>query len=141
MHRLHKISYVCGLEYKVKWLFKNETSRGAWVAQSVELLTLDFSSGYDPRVMGSSSTSGSTLTVEPAFKILSLSLCPSPLLPHFLSKIKSNKQTKERVSKRIYVGLAPMVPFGEAKCVAKEQINGKYTFAWCVICVFCNFVP
>ena len=41
-------------------------SRGAWVAQSVECLTPDFSSGHDPRVRGSSPASGSTLTMEPA---------------------------------------------------------------------------
>ena len=40
--------------------------RGAWVAQVVEHLTLDFGSSHDPRVMGSSSASGFTLSVEPA---------------------------------------------------------------------------
>ena len=39
--------------------------RGAWVAQPVEHLTLDFHSGHGPRVMGSSPTSGSTLSMEP----------------------------------------------------------------------------
>ena len=33
---------------------------------SVEHLTIDFSSDHDPRVMGSSPTSGSVLNVEPA---------------------------------------------------------------------------
>ena len=37
---------------------------GAWVAQSAECLTLDFGSGCDPRVMGSSPTSGFVLSVE-----------------------------------------------------------------------------
>ena len=40
--------------------------RGARAAQSVELLTLDFRSGRDPRVVGSSPMSGSVLSVEPA---------------------------------------------------------------------------
>ena len=34
---------------------------GPWVAQLVEHLTLDFSSGYDPRDVGSSPVSGSVL--------------------------------------------------------------------------------
>ena len=43
-----------------------DEERGAWVAQSVEHLTLDFSSGHDPRGTGSSSRLGSVLSVEPA---------------------------------------------------------------------------
>ena len=39
---------------------------GAWVAYSVEHLTLDFGSDHDPRVVGSSPTSGSMLSVKPA---------------------------------------------------------------------------
>ena len=60
---------------------------GAWVAQSVDHLTLDYSSGYDPKVMGLSPESGSTLRVE-LLEILSLSLCTSTLLARILSKIK-----------------------------------------------------
>ena len=37
-----------------------ETSQGAWVAQAVEHLTLEFGSVHDPRV------AGSTLSMEPA---------------------------------------------------------------------------
>ena len=40
--------------------------RGAWVAQLVEHLTLDFGLGHDPRVVGLSLTLGSALSVEPA---------------------------------------------------------------------------
>ena len=40
--------------------------RGTWVAQWVERLTLDFGSGHDPRVIGSSPTLGSVLSMEPA---------------------------------------------------------------------------
>ena len=40
--------------------------RGVWVAQSVEHPTLDFSSGRDSRIVGSSPALSSTLTVEPA---------------------------------------------------------------------------
>ena len=39
---------------------------GAWVAQSVEHLTLDFGSGHDPEVVGSSPASGPSLSMEPA---------------------------------------------------------------------------
>ena len=52
-------------------------SRGAWVARSVERLTLDFSSGHDPRVVGSSPALGSALSAEPAKD----SLCPSLSAP------------------------------------------------------------
>ena len=50
-----------GSDYKQKMNF-----RGVWVAKSVERPTLDFSSGHDPRAVGSSSASGSALSVEPA---------------------------------------------------------------------------
>ena len=36
------------------------------MAQSVERPTLDFGSGHDPRVMGSSPTLGSTLSMQAA---------------------------------------------------------------------------
>ena len=39
---------------------------GAWVAQLVKCPTLDFGSGHDLRVMGSSLVLGSTLGLEPA---------------------------------------------------------------------------
>ena len=39
---------------------------GTWVPQSVENPILDICAGRDPRVMGSSPTSGSTLSMEPA---------------------------------------------------------------------------
>ena len=47
-------------------LIRNGYLRGTWVAQSVECLTLDLGSGHDPRVVGLSPTSDSTLSVEPA---------------------------------------------------------------------------
>jgi len=40
-------------------------SGGAWVAQSIECLTLDLGSGLDITVMTSSPTVGSVLGVEP----------------------------------------------------------------------------
>ena len=40
--------------------------RGTWVAQSVEHLTLDFSSGHDPRVVRLSPTLALALSVDPA---------------------------------------------------------------------------
>ena len=48
-------------------------SWGAWVAQLVEHLTLDFTSGHDLRVVGMSLGS-----VQSLLEILSGSLCPSP---------------------------------------------------------------
>ena len=39
---------------------------GAWVAQLVECLTLDFGPGHDLRVVGSSPRSGSVLGMVPA---------------------------------------------------------------------------
>ena len=64
---------------------KFQASRGAWVAQSVNLLALDFGSGHDlwvhefePHVrLWTDST-------EPAWESLSLSLCPSPTLSRSL---------------------------------------------------------
>ena len=47
-------------------LSKNSISRGAWVTRLVEHLTLDFSPGHYPRVVGLSLTLGSTLSVESA---------------------------------------------------------------------------
>ena len=58
--------------------------RGPRVAQSVEWATLDFGSGHDLRVLGSSPTLGSMLSGEDS---LSLSLCPLPLLVFSLSQI------------------------------------------------------
>ena len=52
---------------------------GAWVAQSVEDLSLDLGSDRDPRVMGSSPVLGSALTASSLLEILPLS--PSLLLP------------------------------------------------------------
>ena len=64
---------------------------GTWVAQSVGQPTLDFGSGHDPRVMGSSPMSGSTLSMEP--KILSLPLPLFFVLTHVLSpSLKLNKK-------------------------------------------------
>ena len=50
--------------YELNLMLKG--SGGAWVAQSVECLTLDFGSGHDPRIQGSSPKSGPALSVEPA---------------------------------------------------------------------------
>ena len=47
---------------------------GTQVAPSAERLTLGCGSGHDPRVMGLSPAPGSTLSVEPAWDSLSLSL-------------------------------------------------------------------
>ena len=55
---------------------KSGTKRGSWVVQWVKCPALDFGSGHDLTVCGSSPTSDSALSV---LGILSfLSLCPSP---------------------------------------------------------------
>ena len=59
------------------------TSRGAWVAQSVKPLTLDFSSGHDLRVLGLSLT----LAPRSMRSLLEVSLSLSLLLPIPPSKI------------------------------------------------------
>ena len=70
--------YKCQLGQVFVVLFKTFISWDAWLVQSVKHLTLDFSSGHDPRVLGSSSMSGSVLSIEPAWDSLSVSLCPLP---------------------------------------------------------------
>ena len=50
------------------------------MAQSVECPALDFGSGHDPRVMGSSPESGSALKAWSLLGILSPLLCASPPL-------------------------------------------------------------
>ena len=62
--------------------------QGTWMAQSVEHLTLDFSSVHDTRLVGPRPTSGSSLSVGILNLVgfpLSLSLCPSPPLVGMLS--------------------------------------------------------
>ena len=51
---------------------------GTWGVQQVKRTTLDFSSGHDLMVMGSSPTLGSTLGVEPAWNSLSPSHSAPP---------------------------------------------------------------
>ena len=42
------------------------TWQGAWMSPSVERPILDFSSGHDPRFVGSSLGLGSVLSIDPA---------------------------------------------------------------------------
>ena len=58
--------------------YKLPERRGTWETQSVQRLTPDFSSGYDPRVVGSKSPWGSTLSMELAWDFLS----PPLPVPH-----------------------------------------------------------
>ena len=58
------------------------------MAQSVQRPSLDFVSGRDPRVVGSSPVSGSVLSMEPAWYSISLPLPLSPTCVRSLSKIK-----------------------------------------------------
>ena len=61
-----------------KLFIKTDKVWGTWVAQLAEHPTVGFGSGHDPRAVGWSPASGSTLSVEHSKN--SLSLCPSPLL-------------------------------------------------------------
>ena len=71
---------------------KKKKVRGAWVTELVKSLTLAFSSGHDPSVVGSSPTSGSLLSVEPAWDSFSPSPCSPPQLMLSLSlSLKINK--------------------------------------------------
>ena len=74
---------------------------GAWVARLVECLTLDFSSGCDPRVVGSSPVSGSLLSGEPLLGILCFSLLPLPPLPPPSSPLPSLKKEKKKCRHRM----------------------------------------
>ena len=70
-----------GLNHRRECIAKNLEGRGAWVAQLVQCLALDFSSGHDPRVMRLSPTLGSVLTAWNLLGIHSLSLSlPLPRL-------------------------------------------------------------
>ena len=74
--------------------------RGAWVAQLVELQTLDFSSGHDlPACEHETCIELHTHSAEPAWDSLSLSLslslCPSPA-PALALSLKINKQKNPR---------------------------------------------
>ena len=71
--------------------------RGAWVAQLVKGPILDFGSGHDLTVKGSSPTSGFELSVEPAWDSLCAPLSVPPLLSRSLS------QNKEKALKNISV--------------------------------------
>ena len=66
---------------------------GTWVTQPIERLTLDFGSGHDLRVMGSSPALDSSVSGEPAWDALPLPL-PVPLPPHLCSPVISPKKKK-----------------------------------------------
>ena len=76
---------------------------------------LDFSSGHDPRVVGSSPTSGSALTARSLLGILALlALCPSPayvhacLLTPSLSNIFTTRAREVNTSPRRTVSTWPL---------------------------------
>ena len=72
------------------------------MAQSVKHPTLDFGSGHDLMVVGSSPASGSVLTVWSLLGILSLlSLCPSPTRSHDLSLKSPLKKKESTVTKHV----------------------------------------
>ena len=73
---------------------KSEGSGDTWVAQSVEHRTLDFGSGHDPRVVGSSPhVLGSMLSMGACLRF-SLFLCSSPLHSCSCSRSLSLKEKK-----------------------------------------------
>ena len=62
---------------------------GAWVAQSLKRLTLDFGSGHDFMVHEFESCVGlCAVSVEPAWDSLSLFLCWSPTSPLKINELK-----------------------------------------------------
>ena len=62
-------------------MVKSLRLRGSWIAQSVEPLTLNFSSGHNLRVVRLSPLLGSTLSGDSAWDSLSLPLpLPRPAL-------------------------------------------------------------
>ena len=67
-----------GLQEPSEHRIKKKETWGTWMAQSVEHPTLDFGSGHDLRVLGSSPTSNSMLSGESAPDSLSSSLSASP---------------------------------------------------------------
>ena len=68
--KLYENKLGCGgrkeIRLRAEPLKKSGKSWGAWVAQSVELWTLAFSSGHDPRVVGLSPKRGFATSVKPA---------------------------------------------------------------------------
>ena len=89
-----------------QWILKCSASRGTWAAQSVEPPTLDFGSGRDLTVVGSSSMSA----------CLRFPLSVSLPLPRSLPlKLKKNKEEKKenvlnlgRVGPECYLGKSHM---------------------------------
>lgn len=78
-----QFSHNCLYSNYIRTVSKGQRARRAWVAQSVECPTLDFSSGGDLKVLGSRPMPSSALSRESAYLPLSL---PFPLLTHSLSK-------------------------------------------------------
>ena len=93
------------LEMRVESFFKKIESEVAWVAQLDERLTLDFGSGYDPRVVGSSPTSDSVMSVKPAsdslFLPLPLSLTCILSLSLSLSLSQNEKQQTNKKNQQL----------------------------------------
>ena len=75
--------------------FKCTISWGACVAKLVQPPILDFCSGHDPRIMGLSPTSGSLLSMEPPWDVLSLSICPSS--PTCLLCLSKKEESKNQI--------------------------------------------
>ena len=76
-----------------RFLIKTLPSRAAWVAQSVNHLTLDFGSGHDLRVMRLSPAVVFVLGMEPTWDLLPLFLP----FPHLKMKKTTFKKLRQRL--------------------------------------------
>ena len=83
------LNYLNGITYE------NETSKGAWMAQTVKCPALDLSSGHDRTICEfKPHVRLCTDGVEPAWDSASPSLCPSPACALSLS-LSRNKSTQK----------------------------------------------
>lgn len=94
------------------------------MVQSVEHPTLDFDSGHDPRIVGSSTTWGSVLSG--AYLRFSVPLCPSPTCTRSLSLSLSKKTTKQNITLNLSNHTWPEF-IGQPTSIASVQFNFRRT--------------
>ena len=100
--------------------------QGAWVAQSVECLTLDFGSGHDPRVLGSSPVSGSLLGAEPTWDSSSPSV--PPIRAHVLVRALSLKIKHTHTQIQVH-NHKIKITFKNIKIRQIKMVPGRYKIA------------